>query len=308
MTNIETIPNPESRLNVIKRTMHILALLQNNKDPFDWNGSTLANLLNLDENLNEPLSDKTIRDYINKHLKLELGIEISIEKGGRRIELADELEVSFLQKLAPLYSIFTIKDLERETVMNKFISSHPDDCLWILARVYFASVEKRKLQFDYTTNDNRSLNRIEVSPYHIVHRGNNLYLAAKPEHSSRIHLYILSRIRNLKMTDTLFKEIIPTIEELFKDSLGSFIGEKHNVRIKYHSSISQQIEHLIFILEPDITNLNSDEYFEAAFSISDDLNLCKELFLFGSKVEILEPVQLKEMMKSMLSESLKLYS
>lgn len=307
MKTNENIPNPDNRLNVIKRSLHILALLQNKHEPDDWNGSTLATLLSLDENCDEPVSDKTIRDYITRHLRNEFGINIITEKGGRRIEIAGDLEISFLQKLAPLYSIFTVKDAERETVMKKFINAHPRDCLWIIARLYFASIEKRKAHFDYTTNDNRILEKIEVSPYYTVHRGNNLYLAAKPAGSIRTHLYILSRIKNLKITDNYFKDTIPSVEDLFKDSLGSFIGEKQDVRIRYNSSVSRQIEHLISVLDPEITEFKKEDYYEASFAISDDMNLCKELFLHGDKVEILEPARLRDTMKEMLVESLKLY-
>ena len=40
MEKVRIFPDPEKKLAIIKRYLHILALLQNNKDPIDWNGTT----------------------------------------------------------------------------------------------------------------------------------------------------------------------------------------------------------------------------------------------------------------------------
>ena len=54
-------PKPDTQLNVLRRYLHVLALLQNNKDPEDWNGSTLADIISKEE-AGDPLTDKNVRD------------------------------------------------------------------------------------------------------------------------------------------------------------------------------------------------------------------------------------------------------
>ena len=78
--------NPESRLGVIKRYLHVLALLQNNKDPEDWTSTKLADELQYDER-DADVSGKAVRDYIRKDLLEYLGVDINITQGGRKIEL-----------------------------------------------------------------------------------------------------------------------------------------------------------------------------------------------------------------------------
>lgn len=78
---------PQAQLNIIKRYLHVLALLQNNKDPVDWNSFTLADILSLDET-EAVLTDKSVRDYIHKYLMDDLGIDIATVKGGRRTEIS----------------------------------------------------------------------------------------------------------------------------------------------------------------------------------------------------------------------------
>jgi len=72
MTEKIKIPGPTDRINILKRYLHILALLQNNKDPQEWNGRTLASILFTDEDPNSKLNDKNIRDYINNNLIVDL--------------------------------------------------------------------------------------------------------------------------------------------------------------------------------------------------------------------------------------------
>jgi len=68
------------------------------------------------------------------------------------------------------------------------------------------------------------------------------------------------------------------------------------------------MEQFLGILEPEIITLNDGEQYEARFTVSDDLYLCKQLFMYGKNVEVLEPKELRELMISMLNESIKVYS
>ncbi len=301
------IPDPEKKLNIIRRYLHILALLQNNKDPMDWNGSTLANALSLDEHPGKPLSDKAIRDYINDHLKGELELPIDMEKGARRIELSEPIENSLLDRIISIYSLFVVSDTSRDDVLRSFIKKHPLDCLWILARIYFAKLEKKRIEFDYTSNSGYRLTKCLANPYHLVIRNNNLYLVARLVNKDEPWLFIVSRLENLKVIDQHFNEQIPPIEEIFKDTLGSFIGEKYNVKIRFDKDLRIVMEQILGVLEPDIREVEGTDCCTAAFTVSDDQYLCKQLFLYGNKVEILEPKELRDLMINMLKQSMNNY-
>ena len=300
------IPDPEKKLNIAKRYLHILALLQNNKDPVDWNGTTLANVLSLDEN-KTTLSDKSIRDYINKNLIEEFGLNIDIDKGARRIELGEEINDDMLEKIITVYSSFVVTDSTKDVVLKNLIKKHPTTCLWILAKIYFATIEKKRIEFDYTTNTGYKIHKCLLNPYHMVFRNNNLYLVGKNVAQDNEWMLIINKMENLKVTDQFFDDDIPSPEEIFKDTLGSFIGKKHNVKIRFKKNILEIMEQVLSILEPEVKELDGGNEFEADFTVSDDKYLCKQLFLYGGDVEILEPKELRETMISMLTESVSVY-
>jgi hypothetical protein len=299
------IPDPEKKLAVIKRYLHIIALLQNSRDPRDWNGHTLADTLSRDET-SAVLSDKNIRDYIKKNIIEELGLDVDIEKGGRRIELASPIEGEMLANLMNMYCLFVATDSSREAVLRQLMKRRPDDCLWMLGRIYFAAKEKKRIEFDYTTNDGRRIHCV-MNPFHLVLRNNNLYLYGRRAGQDHTSLLIVNRIENLKVTDEPFEETAPPVDEVFRDTLGSFLGKKYHVKLRYSKAVANQMEQFLGILEPEISALNGGDQFEARFSVSDDMYLCKQLFLYGKEVEVLEPKEMRELMIGMLKESMGVY-
>ena len=302
----KNIPNPHTEYGVIKRYLHVLALLQNNKDPQNWNGTTLADLLSKDET-EGPLTDKTVREYISEYLEKDLGIEIDRIKGRRHTELAADLEGEFLVKLASIYASFVIHDSSRDIVIKNFIRKHPLDGLWMMARIYFASLERKRIRFNYTTNSNYKITNALFHPYHLVLRNNNLYLYGKIHGEPSPWLLILNRLTDLKVTEELFDEEPPSIDEVFRDTLGSFIGKKYHVRLRIGDSIIQQVEQFLSILEPKIERVDPATW-EARFTMTDDTYLCKQLLLYGKNAEILEPPDLREKMIAMLRESMAVYA
>ena len=83
----KSIFNSEKQISILRRYLHILALLQNNKDSQDWNGSTLADIIQYEEDKlaenSRVITGKNILDY-KKILNEEFDLPIEAEKGSRR--------------------------------------------------------------------------------------------------------------------------------------------------------------------------------------------------------------------------------
>ena len=213
-------------------------------------------------------------------------------------------------KIAGIYSSFVVVDSTRDMILSKYLSKHPDDGLWIMARIYFASIESRKISFSYKPINVRKSYTFIVHPYHIIFRNNNLYLYALKESNGTESIFILNKISDLKVLDDRFNEEVPDRDSAFKDSLGSFIGKKYKITIKYKKEIFDHIDQIISILDPNITELKENDTYDysATFNASDDRYLCKQLFIFGNKVELVEPKELRGLMIEMIEESRGVYS
>ncbi len=302
-----TFPKPVTQLNVLKRYLHVLALLQKNDGEECWNAGNLAVLLSEDEDLDGGVEDFTIRKDIAKHLENELGLKVETKKGSRRTRLTGKLTDELYRQVARHYSNFVAHDDAKDMVLARLIKKHEDDALWLMARLYFAQKKKNVVNFEYRGNLKAKEKKYAVHPYHMVFRNNNLYLVGMNEDGGRIQLFILNKVNRLVVTDKRFGEQAPSIGEIFKDTLGSFRGKKYAVELHFDEALLPQIEEILSVLEPRIEPLGKGGRYKASFTVSDDLYLCKQLFMYGSRVEIMKPAELRATMLDLLEQGLAMY-
>ena len=307
-------PNPDGKINVLKRYLHILALLQyipDGEKPETWNARSLADILSLEEDGQKPPDDSLVRSYIKHQIEDDLGISVDRMQGGSFTTLAEDLDVETQLKIARVYADFVIKDTTKDMILKKFIEAMPKMALWTIARIYFAIIEQRRIRISYTTNAGHPMKDKELCPCYMIFRGNNLYLVVW-DPSRKKHLPLLAdRIYDLHVMDySKSKEwkIIPA-EVLFKESLSVYITEEPStpVTIKYRKNVKSTIEGIISLLDHEIITDEKGDYFEATFNITDYLYLCKQLVIYGSDVEIISPPKVRNAMVSMLKTSLGVY-
>lgn len=309
-------PDPKTQINVLKRYLHVIALLQYTPEPGDktkktekWNAQKMADLMALDEGGEGP-SGKVIRDYIKTNIEEEIGLDVSRERGGRTQEMEVDIDDDLQLDLARLYTNFVVNDTGRDIILKKLISKHRDKALWMMGRLYFAILEKRSVFVEYITGTGYRMKKWKLCPYYMIFRSNNLYLVAfDPNSGSHIPL-VMNRITRISITDEKYKmhRIIPA-EELFSDSLSAYIGsgkKRVEMKIRYRKEVAQTIEDIIGILEPKIKK-PEDGWIVSEFKIKDYLYLCKQFLIYGDRVEILSPATVRKEMKEMLEQSLKVY-
>ena len=297
--------NPKHAIGILRRYLHVLALLQNNKDPQDWNSNTLADLLSREILEGEPVSDKTIRSDIEKYIEGDLGLSVARKKGGRRMDLAGALSDETLQTLLMTYADFVIHDSSRSRALGSFIAAKRDTCLWLVARIHFAAVTRKKIQFEYTTNSNYRM-KTTIHPYHIVNRENRIYLVGMRDSDRSVGPYILSRVENLIVLDAEFDETIPAVDELYRHSLSAFIwDEAVEMKIRYKAGLENNMANEFSSLEPVITK--NGDWHEITFLVFDPEAVCRQLFFYGSQVEVVSPPEVREWMIGNLRDALSVY-
>ena len=309
---MSSFPNPEGKINVLKRYLHILALLQHIPENDEkWNAKKLADIIQSEEGNLKPLDDSLIRTYIREHIEKELDISLDKTRGGWFTTCAQDLDKKTQLELARVYADFVIKDTSRDIILERFIKAMPKNALWALGRVYFAAIEKRMIRINYTTNSGYKIKNWKLCPYYYVFRNNNLYLVVwDPAQQKRIPL-LAERVKNLTVLDRdqSVKWDIPPVHEVFRDSLSAFITESKPVQmsIRYREKIAGVIESIISPLDPEITSSGTDGWIESKFRITDYIFLCKQFVLYGSDVEIISPAKVRKEMVAMLKESLSVY-
>ena len=296
--------NPKHALGIIRRYFHVLSLLQNRNDLQEWNSNTLADIISCE--LDEPLSDKVIRDDIAKYIEGDLGLSVATKQGSPRSRLSGEIDEDTLQNLLMTYSGFVVSDLSREIALGTLVREHRETCLWLLARLHFAIIQRKKIRFDYTTMHGETRS-VTTCPFHLVHRENKIYLVGQGEMDDDPHPYILSRMRNLVVLDASYSRSVPPLRELYRYSYSAFIwaDDPVEVKIRYKTSIGAGIRTEFSSLSPEIRE--DGEWGEMSFLVWDFEAVCRQLFFYGADVEILSPSCVKDWMVEQLKSSLSVY-
>ncbi len=314
------IKNDTIKMNIFKRCLHILGLLQNNRDN-KWNAQNITNTLWIDKSLfgdyaesndfapNPAAVAKNARTFLKSK-----GL-VSIGQGRSEWEI-NKIHRTVLEEIAFNHSIYTSEDFHRKRAIASLVKRTPESCLWIFTAIHFARIEKKKIRFNYTRSYNDDQESFIVHPYFIILTNDNFYLYGRPTDTREANYFILSKIKDLEIMYETFNEKITTPEYILKKSIsGAFIGKYglrspadkiYNVKIKFDESILPKIEDMTAAIE-NVKIRKHDNHYEASFQIYDNLELCKQLFYFGDAVEIIEPQELRNDMIEMLRNSLSMY-
>ena len=309
--------SPSSQnLNVLRRRLHIVALMLGEKE--DWNAARLADFLKKETQLrDEDAADsdidaddgfkKAVRLDLQKHIESTFGLAINKKQGGRKSTLDTIPDDDELLELLKLYVGFVTFDATRDISFRKLIRSRRHSSLWMLARIHFASATRSRIRFTYTTNEMK-IRDVVMNPYHLVMHAGTIYLVGCRDKDKTVGPYIFDRIENLKILEEGFEEEIPPAESFFTHSFGAFIwnwSEPEEVRLRYDTALENVMKDLFTHLEPEIKTFAG--HIEMSFKVYNYESVCRELFFYGERVEILGSEEVRETMIDMLNRSMSVY-
>ena len=309
--------SPSSQnLNVLRRRLHLVALMLGEKE--DWNAARLADFLkNETQFRDEEASDsdidaddgfkKAVRLDLQKHIESTFGLAVNKKKGGRKSTFEKIPSDSELLELLKLYVGFVTFDATRNIAFKKLIRSQKHSSLWMLARIHFASVMRTRIRFTYTTNEMK-IRDVVMNPYHLVVHAGTIYLVGRRDKDKTVGPYIFDRIENLKILEEGFEEKVPPVESFFSHSFGAFIwnwSDPVKVRLRYDTALENVMKDRFSHLEPEIKSFA--DHIEMAFLVHDYESVCRELFFYGERVEILGPDEVRDTMVDMLTRSMSVY-
>jgi predicted DNA-binding transcriptional regulator YafY len=156
--------------------------------------------------------------------------------------------------------------------------------------------EKRKIILTYLSPNSGKVQRT-THPYYIYQSYDSYYLIGYDETIDDIRIFKIKRIISIKALDEKFKvdeKLLARTKKALKNSLGVFPGKDYNVKLKIHKDTIQYFEE-DFAKFDYIKELEKDGYYKVEFSISGIKEIAKYIMKEGSKIIVLEPKELKDM-------------
>ncbi|MCU0849363.1 MAG: WYL domain-containing protein [Spirochaetes bacterium] len=301
----ERIIDPEATYAVIRRCLHIIALLQEPSGEGRINAQVLADILSLDEE-GEPLQGKSVSRYSKSYLMEKLGLDIGISRGVPRWEMRTPIEDGLLRKLMGLYLDFISIDYSREIITGTLAGKNPLHAMGILARLYFASVEKRKAVIEYDKDGTGRPTEYRVRPYHLAIKDTELYLICRKEGSEAVRSFVVSKIAGVRTLPDFFGEEPASVEDHYMHSFSAFVGDRlYSFELDAERSVTNTLMNVFGGLRPACAPVNPED--EAGrhtvrFEATDIRSVCKQLFFYGSRVKILGPPEAVSLMREMLDD------
>ena len=181
-----------------------------------------------------------------------------------------------------------------------------------LESIYQAISDKRCLKIHYNPNNIESKIRT-ISPYILKEYRNKWYMVAHAKEikaENKTNLFKLFRIQKIELSDDLYYED-PNFDanEYFKYSLGVF--HRHDlipieVELKFNKILIQLISENKLHSSMKILSKTEDEII-VSFKVYNTVELKTLILGFGSNVEVLSPLELKEEIIAELKKNLEMY-
>ncbi len=177
-----------------------------------------------------------------------------------------------------------------------------------LAPAIDAMRENKVISFDYLPYYRTRPGDVTLEPYFLKIFRQRWYITGRNVAENRIKTYALDRIGTLKILNDTF-EIDPTFDfdEYFRYSFGIVSSKGEARRIAVRTDPNQAKYFRALPLHRSQDEVIHDRYSIFYYNMRITPDLVAELLSYGPRVEVIEPPELRAMLRTELEESLKFY-
>jgi predicted DNA-binding transcriptional regulator YafY len=289
---------------IFMRQLHVLALLQHSTSSENMNYRTMSDLLDLVP-WERDVDNRKIARSVEK-LK-DMGFPVHTAKGETRVVLERELTENEMLEVLPYYLNLVSDTMGIRDCFKSYVQNHGSRSLWIIGSIYFASLQKKKIELTYRSLKKNEPEKYIINPYRWVYRDNAVYLIAR-NIKRDISLFRLNRIRDAVIRDEVFDDIIPTADDILRYSMGAYISDTfYDVVIRFNPEMKERVEEVFGHLDPIFVESSGSEHLEAAFTVCDLGTVCQAVFGYCGKIKIVSPAEAVDEMKRMLMGNIEEY-
>lgn len=168
----------------------------------------------------------------------------------------------------------------------------------IIHQVNEAVLQCRRIDIVYHTMSRRRMTKRRVSPYRVWFYDGSFYLIGHCSLAHEIRIFALDRIKMLRLTEEHFD--IPSdfdLDALMQRSFGVFQGAPVKIKVRFDKEIAGYIQEKIWHGSQKIREQKDGSViFEAEVSGTDEVKFW--VMSWGSRALVLEPVSLREEIRS----------
>jgi len=217
--------------------------------------------------------------------------------------ISEDIKIKFLiEKLSAIADKSEYIPTGNE-IMIDLSSWNKNNQLGVRIREIQKAIRERKIiEFTYYTNER--LTERKVEPCIIVFKETNWYLYAYCLLREDFRLFKLKRISELKITDTCFNIREFSLDRVKWDN--EFEKDKHlSIVVMFDESMKHLVDD---IFGKDNYEIMDDARLKVTFHLGDGGWLYGFLLGFGDKIEVLEPIDLRNKIRSIAENVYKIYS
>jgi len=171
----------------------------------------------------------------------------------------------------------------------------------VLTQIREAIKSFKVLEIEYE-NKNKEIQTCDVDPYGVLY-GEKNYLVAYNENRQAIRLYILSKIKSIKILDEYFeKDEKFNLDEYANNSFGVYQEKPVPITLLFDKSVAEDVKNFHFHPTQQIKE-EKDGSIKLQFKAGGMLEICWHIFKWGDKVTIVKPASLKNTYKELLAEA-----
>jgi len=163
--------------------------------------------------------------------------------------------------------------------------------------VYKAHLDRCSINVDYFTMGTEKVTTRKVDPYALKFRFGVWYLVGYCHLRKEVRTFRVDRIKEVRMLKEQFQ--IPedfNLDEFFRGSWGIIRGEKTGVKLRFRPETGKFISEMKWHSSQELVQ-EDDGSVMASFEVMGTQEIKRWILGFGSEVEVLEPGELREVIK-----------
>jgi len=235
----------------------------------------------------------TYDDILNLSLASKLYAESNLITGEGVRNLIRKIETNLDKSILKFY-----KDVQKAILSDSTgVLDDPDGNTENLNLLIKAILNYKKVSFDYYSVQNQKHSHKEVSPLSIKYFNHNFYLAGYYKKIDQVIVFAINRITDLVISASPQNEVDFDSEVYFNSGFGIYTGDVFQVKLQFFGPTTDYIAERKWHPKQKITH-QEDKSIIMEMPANSISEMKKFVLSYGANVKVLEPEELRDMIKA----------